>query len=138
MSCQSCNSAKNDQLPSEWLGESCPASVLLIEIREHDRLRKDFSCRRDSKSESVKASLFAFNLNNEDEVEYAGEVLSESPTIIRIKAFSALTGFMTGAIYDVPRDRCFLFTDVESMDHALSIRFSQEDRKHGRRLAQRQ
>lgn len=43
--CAKCNQAKGDQLPSEWLGEGCPAKVLLIEARVNARLRRDFSCR---------------------------------------------------------------------------------------------
>lgn len=122
MACADCNRDKRDQLPSEWLGDRCPSSVLMIEIREHDRLKKDFSGKRDRRSKAPEPapSLYAFTLHENGSVGYVGVVLSETPTTVRVEAVDALNFFcglwdLSGAIYDVPREQCRIYNDRDCM-----------------------
>lgn len=141
MACQPCNSTKSDQLPSEWLGDRCPSAVLMIEIREHGRLKKDFSGKRDRKTtkaaEPPPPPLYAFSVNDAGEVEYTGVVLSESPTTVRIEAVDALNFHfglwdLSGAIYDVPRERCRIYNDRDCMIRKLDLLYRQWERERSR------
>lgn len=129
MACRSCNSAKSDRLPSEWLGDRCPPAVLMIEIREHGRLKKDFGSRRGrAKAEEPKRpALCAYSVHGDGEfageVEYIGEVVSEGPDVVRLNAVNALLFWgglwePSGALYDVPRPRCRIFADRDSCAEA--------------------
>lgn len=120
MACKSCNSAKGDQLPSEWLGERCPQKVLLIEARVNTKLKAVFK-RRDYRKarepESVK--LFAFHLRSDGNVDFIGEVVSESPASIRIECVSAINLWfglwdLSGELLDLPRAECRLFVDRDA------------------------
>lgn len=126
MACEACNSAKRDSLPSEWLGDRCTQSVLLIEARVNAKLKAVFS-KRDYKASNksgvpveVERKLFAYNVNDEGGAEFIGEIISELNGTIRMEAIDAMmaTGCglwsLSGNIKDVPRDKCELFNDRES------------------------
>lgn len=121
MACHACNSAKSDQLPSEWLGGRCPAAVLLIEAKVNAHLKAVYK-RRD-KGAPPAPKLFAFSTTAEGRVQYIGEVVSETPEAVRIHAVSCLS-LMCGSwepneLVDVPRARVRLFADRERMLDAV-------------------
>jgi hypothetical protein len=118
MACQPCNSAKCDQLPSEWLGDRCPPKVLLIEARVHAKLKSSFKSRDYRKAKPI-PEVFAFSTDDNGDVVYIGRVISEAPTHIRIEAVNALLLWggmwsLSGAMYDVPRGQVRLFNDRDS------------------------
>lgn len=51
MACAPCNSAKGSKLASEWLGERCPQTVLLIESKVQAKIERSFQ-KRDGKAKS--------------------------------------------------------------------------------------
>jgi hypothetical protein len=107
MACRSCNSAKGDQLPSEWLGDRCPPGVVLIEAKVNAKLKAVFK-KRDYPKGPAKVSppaLYAFTVNAVGQPQYVGEVVSETPESIRMEPVSALSREMV----DVPRASCRLF-----------------------------
>lgn len=121
MACQACNSSKSDRLPSEWLGERCPAAVLLIETRVNAQLKAIYK-RRD-KAAAVPSKLFAFSTTDEGRVRYIGEVVSETPGAVRIHAVNCLN-LMFGhwdpnELVDVPRALVRLFADRDRMLDAV-------------------
>ena len=86
MACQSCNFAKRDSMASEWLGERCPHSVLLIETRVNAKLKSVFK-KRDYKGTGeprpeTKPTLFVITRDDDKKIAYIGEVLSESNGVI--------------------------------------------------------
>lgn len=115
MACQACNSSKGDRLPSEWLGDRCPAAVLLIEIRMHTRLKKAFSYR-DRSVAGTTPKLYGFAVNADGHTTYVGEVVAEAPGRVRLAVIDALS-FACGLwdqgseLRDVRRSRVRLFTD---------------------------
>lgn len=115
MTCQSCNSSKGDQLPSEWLGDRAPAAVLLVEARVNAKLKSIFK-RRDAKAPEPQ---FALTSTAAGRVESLGRVISESPESVRVEVINILTlwaGYWepTGEMVDFPRSRCRLFADRDS------------------------
>jgi hypothetical protein len=127
MACQSCNSSKGDSLPSEWMGDRCPAKVLLIEARVNAKLKSVFKQRDRKKGadpEPESPQLFALHLIAGDDVDYVGEVVSEGPTTIRVNVVNALSLMfglwdVSGELLDLPRTECRLFTDRDACVMAL-------------------
>lgn len=116
--CQPCNSSKGDQLPSEWLGDRCPAPVLLIEARVNAKLKAVFK-RRDAKVAEPPRRLYGFNVSPDGAVHYVGEVVGESPEFVRLEVvdglmFAAGLWTLSGELRDVPRSECRLFNDCEA------------------------
>ena len=131
MACRACNSAKGDQLPSEWLADKCPQPVLLVESRVHAKLKKSFSYR--DRKQAVPAKLYAFTLSDVGRTQYVGEVVSETADRVRLETVNILSlwaGFWdsTGELVDVPRSRCRLFTDVDRCVEAADKQCGWSDR----------
>jgi hypothetical protein len=121
MACAQCNGSKGDRLASEWLGERCPAGVLLIEARVNAKLKAIYKPRG---KDAAAAPLFAFSISEAGAVQYAGEVVSESDKTIRLHASNAFllcAGMwqLCGELVDVPRERCRLFLDRDTMLEAM-------------------
>lgn len=121
MACQLCNSSKGDRLASEWLGERCPSPVLLIESKVNAKLKAIYK-PRDKKGAAV--ALFAFSTADDGRPQYAGEVVSESEKTVRIHAVNAYllccgVWQLCGELVDVPRERCRLFVDRDTMLEAM-------------------
>lgn len=117
MACQSCNSSKGDQLPSEWLGERCPAAVLLIEARANAKLKSLYK-RRDPKADAA-AAQYAFTFAPSGEVRYIGRVVSEGAEFVRVEPVNILHLWggiwdLSGELVDVPRADCRLFLDRDA------------------------
>lgn len=133
MACQSCNSSKGDRLASEWLGERCPAPVLLIEARVNAKLKGSFR----SRDKKQPATLYAFSINELGAVRYIGEVVSETEKSVRIHAVNAFSLYayhweLCGELVDVPRELCRLFVDRDAMLDAVD----RQERIADRRAAQ--
>lgn len=124
MACQQCNSSKSDLLPSEWLGERCPAQVLRIESRVNAKIERSFKARRERCNQSrrhveEKEPMCAYTLTNDGDVQYMGEIVSETDATIRINAISFFLFYAgiwdtSGKVYDFPRSECVVYMDRES------------------------
>lgn len=117
MACQPCNSAKGDQLASEWLGERCPQPVLLIEARVNAKLKAVFK-RRDGKGVEP-PRLYGFSLTAEGRLGFVGEVVSETPDAVRLAVIDILMFWAgrwcpSGELRDVPKVDCRLFFDRDA------------------------
>jgi hypothetical protein len=131
MACPSCNSSKGDRLASEWMGERCPAAVLLIETRVNAKLKAIYKPRDKGKSGVEErppepSRLYAFTTSAAGAVEYIGEVLAESEKTVRLDTVNCLS-LMAGIwepseVRDVPRDRCRLFSDRDTMLDVLDAK----------------
>jgi hypothetical protein len=121
MACQSCNSAKRDSTATEWLGDRCPNEVREIEERVNKKLGADFA-KRDVKKKSVgtpRPKLYALTINDRGAISYVGEVIEERGDFIRLEAADPVmmwAGFwsLSGCLYDVKREQCRLFNDLEA------------------------
>lgn len=118
MACPQCNHAKRDKLPSEWLGDECPARIRRIEDVVNKKLANDFAKR--DKPHKKPATLYAFHLRRDGYVDYVGEIVSETDTMIRLESVDALmfTGCglwcLSGGLYDLPKAECRIFNDKQS------------------------
>ena len=102
-------------MPSEWLGDRCPAAVLLIEIRMHTRLKKAFSCRDRPAGESP-PRLYGFAVGKDGYASYIGEVVAETSGRVRLKVANILSLWsgvwdLRGEVRDFRRSCVRLFTD---------------------------
>ena len=121
MACRPCNSSKGGMLASEWLGERCPAAVLLIEARVNAKLKAIYRPR--DRRGGPAERLYAFSVEG-GRVQYIGEVVEKTDAavcILTANVFTLWCGFweLTGELREVPRDCVRLFNDREAMLDAV-------------------
>lgn len=131
MACDRCNLSKGAMLPSEWLGQRCPESIRIIEEKVNDKLKERFAKRNrrfEPAEQKAIVLVAAFHYKASDEVDYIGDVLSETESTIRVEVLDAVmaTGcgmwWPSGEIRDFPKSECRLFTDrMVCLETALKI-----------------
>ena len=89
MACELCNSEKRDKTAMEWLGEQCPDEVRQIEDRVNARLARDFAKRDSSKRKQSMPQYVAFHAMPNGNVDYAGEIVSETEETLSIQILDA-------------------------------------------------